>query len=186
MPHRHALFAGTHVFQSEDIAAAEALLERLKARRATLVTAESCTGGLIAALLTEVPGSSAVVDCGLVTYSNGAKCDLLGVPATLIGRYGAVSAEVAVAMTGGALRASTANIAVAVTGVAGPEGGTADKPVGLVHLAAQMRDHGAITKVLTLGDIGRRAIRLATVREAVALLNQALDEAAGSAAMGAP
>ncbi|MGH8337669.1 MAG: CinA family protein, partial [Gammaproteobacteria bacterium] len=101
-----------------------------------MCTAESCTGGLVAGLLTEVPGSSDVVDCGLVAYSNGAKSELLGVPATLIGRFGAVSPEVAVAMAQGALRASTADLAVAVTGIAGPGGGSELKPVGLVYLAA--------------------------------------------------
>ena len=172
------------MFTPPDIASAAGLLDRLRAQRATLVTAESCTGGLIAALLTEVPGSSDVVDRGLVTYSNAAKCDLLGVPATLIGRYGAVSAEVAVAMAGGALRASTADIAVSVTGVAGPGGGTAEKPVGLVHLAAQKRGRPPVTQALTLGDIGRSAVRIATVRAAIALLNQALDESTGTAAVG--
>ena len=174
------------MFTIQDFAAAQALVARLRANRATIATAESCTGGLIAALLTEVPGSSDVVDRGLVTYSNAAKCDLLGVPATLIGRYGAVSPEVAVAMVGGALRASTADIAVAVTGVAGPGGGTAAKPVGLVHLAAQTRGARAISRELNLGDIGRSTIRIESVRAALALLHQALDAAAEPLSAGPP
>jgi len=165
------------LFSSDDISAASALLDRLRRHKKTLCTAESCTGGLIAGLLTEVPGSSDVVDRGLVTYSNGAKCDLLGVPASLIGRYGAVSAEVAVAMAGGAIRNSTADISIAVTGIAGPGGGSPEKPVGLVHVAVQVRGHHAVTKVLRLGDIGRSEVRLVTVREALNLANQALDAA---------
>ena len=169
------------MFAPDDIAAAEKILIRLRAKRLTIVTAESCTGGLIAALLTGVPGASDVVDRGLVTYSNGAKCDLLGVPPTLLARFGAVSAEVAVAMANGAIRASTAGVAVAVTGIAGPGGGTAEKPVGLVYVAAQIRGERAISKELRLGDIGRGAVRLASVRAALALVHQALDEAAGAA-----
>ena len=108
-----------------------------------LATAESCTGGLIAAILTEVPGSSDVFERGFVTYSNEAKTELLGVPAELIEKHGAVSEEVARAMASGALGHSRADIAVAVTGVAGPGGGTTAKPVGLVHLAAARR--GSVT-----------------------------------------
>ena len=174
------------MFAPDDIAAAHSLLGRLKDGRLSLATAESCTGGLIAGLLTEVPGASEAFDRGFVTYSNGAKCDLLGVPALVIGRYGAVSAEVAVAMASGALKASTADIAVAVTGVAGPGGGTAVKPVGLVHLAAQQRGGKPVSITLALGDIGRTAIRLATVREALRLTHQVLDTAPGTAAGGAP
>jgi nicotinamide-nucleotide amidase len=162
------------VFAAEDVTAATALLDACKARKSMISTAESCTGGLIAALLTEIAGSSAVFERGFVTYSNAAKCDLLGVPATLIGRFGAVSAEVAVAMAKGALTHSTADLAVSVTGVAGPGGGTAAKPVGLVHLAASRRGGETVERVLTLGDIGRTNIRIATVREAITLLRQAL------------
>ena len=163
------------MFELADQEAAAQLLAKLRARRWTVCTAESCTGGLISALLTEIPGSSDVVDRGFVTYSNAAKCDLLGVPASLIGRYGAVSGEVAIAMVSGALRSSTCDVAIAVTGVAGPGGGTASKPVGLVHLAAQCRGHRAMELELRLGDIGRAAVRLATVRDALRLINQAID-----------
>ena len=162
------------MFDPADQADAKELLAALRARKLTLCTAESCTGGLIAGLLTEIPGSSDVFDRGFVTYSNGAKCDLLGVPATLIGRYGAVSLEVALAMAAGALRASTASMSVAVTGIAGPGGGAAEKPVGLVHLAAQRRGRRPLHTMLELGDIGRSAVRLETVRVALHLCRQAL------------
>jgi nicotinamide-nucleotide amidase len=115
-------------------ALARATLARLESAGLRLATAESCTGGLIAGCLTAIPGSSAVVERGFVTYSNEAKTDMLGVPADLIGRVGAVSAEVAEAMATGALDHSRADIAVSVTGIAGPDGGTPTKPVGLVYL----------------------------------------------------
>jgi nicotinamide-nucleotide amidase len=174
------------MFAQPELDAARELFAALSSRKLTMCTAESCTGGLIAALMTEIPGSSAVFERGFVTYSNGAKCDLLGVPATLIGRYGAVSAEVAVAMASGALRASTADVSVSVTGVAGPGGGTDAKPVGLVHLAAQMRGSQPIESMLTLGDMGRSAIRIETVRAALTLVRQALDAAPGTRATGGP
>jgi nicotinamide-nucleotide amidase len=157
------------MFAASDLDHARNLVALLVQRKLMICAAESCTGGLVAALITEIPGSSAVFERGFVTYSNAAKCDLLGVPATLIGRYGAVSGEVAVAMASGALRASTADIALSVTGVAGPGGGTATKPVGLVHIAGQRRGAVPIHHVLELGDIGRSAIRLATVRRVLAL-----------------
>lgn len=170
------------MFSDIDIAQAAALLDRLRSRRFMIATAESCTGGLISGLLTEVPGSSDVVERGLITYSNGAKCDMLGVPAVLIGRFGAVSAEVAVAMATGALRAAPVDIAVAVTGVAGPGGGTADKPVGLVHLSAVVRGQTPCTLELRLSDLGRAQVRIATVRAAITLCHQALDSVPDAAA----
>ncbi len=118
---------------------AEALLEACRKAGVSVATAESCTGGLIAATLTEIAGSSDVLDRGFVTYSNAAKHDLLGVPEALLDAHGAFSEPVARAMADGALARSTADIAVSVTGVAGPGGGSADKPVGLVHLAAARR-----------------------------------------------
>ena len=105
-----------------------------------VATAESCTGGLVAAALTEIAGSSDVVDCGFVTYSNAAKQALLGVPAKTLDRHGAVSAETAIAMAVGALKHSQADLPVAITGIAGPGGGSKQKPVGLVHFAAASRD----------------------------------------------
>ena len=140
----------------------------------TIITAESCTGGLVAALLTEVPGSSAVIERGLVTYSNAAKTDLLGVPAATIERNGAVSESVVRAMANGALERSAADVAVAVTGIAGPGGGTAGKPVGLVHFAS-LRRGGEMRHARHLfPDLGRSAVRLAAAREALVMLREAI------------
>jgi nicotinamide-nucleotide amidase len=137
-----------------------------------IATAESCTGGLIVGVLTEVPGSSAVVDRGFVTYSNEAKTQMLGVPAELIDQVGAVSGEVAIAMVEGAIANSDADIAVAVTGVAGPGGGSPDKPVGLVHFGSMRRGQAARQAERRFGDVGRSQIRLATVREALLMMMQ--------------
>src|SRR4029077_14827263 len=126
------------------IAEAASLLEAARERGDLLATAESCTGGLLAATLTAIPGSSDVFERGFVTYSNAAKSEMLGVPVWLIERHGSVSEDVARAMVGGALTYSRATLAVAITGIAGPGGGTAEKPVGLVHLAAARRD-GPVT-----------------------------------------
>jgi len=125
---------------------------------------------LVAAMLTEVAGSSAVVDRGLVTYSNAAKTDLLGVPAAMIARDGAVSESVARAMAEGALARSAADLAVAVTGIAGPGGGTAEKPVGLVHFASARRGGEMRHARQVFPDLGRSAIRLAAVHEALIML----------------
>jgi nicotinamide-nucleotide amidase len=139
-----------------------------------LVTAESCTGGLVAALLTEVPGSSLVVERGLVTYSNSAKSDLLGVPSALIARDGAVSETVARAMAEGALARSPADLAVAVTGIAGPGGGSAEKPVGLVHFASLRRGRETRHARHVFPDIGRSGIRIAAARQALIMLRDAI------------
>ena len=122
------------------LAQATALLEAARACGETVATAESCTGGLVAATLTAIPGSSDVFERGFVTYSNSAKSEMLGVPVWLIERRGAVSEDVARAMAGGALTHSHASLAVSVTGIAGPDGGTDEKPIGLVHFAAGRRD----------------------------------------------
>jgi nicotinamide-nucleotide amidase len=135
-----------------------------------LATAESCTGGLIAAALTEIAGSSDVVDRGFVTYSNAAKAEMLGVPAALIGQHGAVSDPVARAMAEGAIRHSAADLAVSVTGIAGPGGGTAEKPVGLVYLGVARRG-GEVSAERQVFSGDRRAIRLRTVERALALLH---------------
>ena len=147
------------------------LLDACRAGDLKIATAESCTGGLIAAILTEVPGSSDVFGCGFVTYSNEAKTEQLGVPAELIAKHGAVSEEVARAMAAGALKHSRADIAVAVTGVAGPGGGTMAKPVGLVHLVAARSGGSMEHKEIRLGDIGRGRIRLETVSQALAMVH---------------
>jgi len=118
----------THRIQS----LAQSIITKASAKGVMVATAESCTGGIIAAALTDVPGSSAVVERGFVTYSNEAKSEMLGLPMALIEKHGAVSGEVAGAMAAGAIKHSRASLAVSVTGIAGPTGGTADKPVGLV------------------------------------------------------
>jgi nicotinamide-nucleotide amidase len=150
------------------------LLSALRARGLSLATAESCTGGLIAAVLTEVPGFSDVFERGFVTYSNAAKTEELGVPAALIELHGAVSQDVAAAMAAGTLDHSRAAMSVAVTGVAGPGGGSPAKPVGLVHLAAARREGGLLHKELRLGQASRRAIRIASVGEALSLVRALL------------
>ncbi|WP_372708012.1 CinA family protein [Brevundimonas sp.] len=139
------------------------------ARGVLVATAESCTGGLVSAALTAVPGSSAVLDRGFVTYSNAAKIDLLGVPAETLEARGAVSEPVARAMAEGATARSGASVSVAVTGVAGPGGGTDDKPVGLVHFAA-VGPAGTIHVEHRFGDLGRDRVRLESTRVALDLL----------------
>lgn len=150
---------------------ATSLLNALRAQELTLTTAESCTGGLISACLTEVAGSSDVFERGFVTYSNAAKMELLGVPEQMIETHGSVSPEVAGAMCEGALAHSPADLAVAVTGIAGPGGGGPDKPVGLVFIAAACRDGSVIHLRCTFGDVGRRLVRERTVTEAFHLVH---------------
>jgi len=143
-----------------------------EARRAgvKLATAESCTGGLVSAALTEIAGSSDVFDRGFVTYSNAAKQDLLGLPAATIDQFGAVSEETARAMAEGALARSKAARAVAITGVAGPGGGTADKPVGLVWFALARPDRATRSLQRRFGDAGRSRVRALSALEALSLL----------------
>lgn len=148
------------------------VLDLFRARGLKLATAESCTGGLVAATLTEIAGSSDVVDCGFVTYSNEAKQNLLGVPAATLKRHGAVSGETATAMAAGALKNSQADVSVAITGIAGPGGGSKQKPVGLVHFAAASRDGRCIASSRRYGKIGRRRVRQRSVAEAFELLRK--------------
>lgn len=148
---------------------ARRVVETAVSRGLTVAAAESCTGGLVTGALTAVAGSSAVVECGFVTYSNAAKSEMLGVPADLIDRNGAVSEPVARAMAEGALARSAARVSVAITGIAGPGGGSADKPVGLVHFAAA-GPGGLVHVEHRFGDIGREAVRLDSVRVALGLL----------------
>lgn len=155
-----------------------ALAVALRRRRATMATAESCTGGLVAAACTSLAGSSEWFERGLVTYSNAAKTELLGVPAALIEAHGAVSEEVARAMAEGALACSLAGYAVAITGVAGPGGGTPAKPVGTVWLAASRR-HGPTRSVRLQADGDRAAVRAQSVRRALELLLETVDGAPG-------
>jgi nicotinamide-nucleotide amidase len=162
------------MFPPRLIALAATVLDEARAKSYRIATAESCTGGLIAGLLTEVAGSSDVLDRGFVTYSNEAKADLLGVAMPLIVKDGAVSEAVARAMAEGALTHSQAQIAVAVTGIAGPGGGTEDKPVGLVHMAAAHHGGPTLYEEHRFGDVGRSLVRLRTVEAALRLLLQAL------------
>ena len=155
-------------------ARATALLQACRARGWMVATAESCTGGLVAALLTEIPGSSDVVERGFVTYSNEAKSEMLGVPAAVIAGHGAVSEPVARAMAEGALAHSRAQVAVSITGIAGPGGGSAEKPVGLVHFGLATRDRPTRHLERRYGDLGRTQVRARAVEDALALLEGAL------------
>lgn len=157
------------MFDDELLALARRVLERCRGTGLRLAAAESCTGGLVIGCLTEIPGSSDVVDRGYVTYSDAAKQEMLGVRSESLARFGAVSEIVAREMAEGALARSGADLAVAVTGIAGPGGGTPDKPVGLVHFAALRRGEPARhQQYVFAGD--RREVRLAAVRTALAML----------------
>jgi nicotinamide-nucleotide amidase len=168
---------------TSDIAREEAarVLDACRLRGLKIAMAESCTGGLVTAALTEIAGSSDVVDRGFVTYSNAAKEAMLGVQAAILERYGAVSREIAEAMAAGALAMSDADLAIAITGIAGPGGGSAEKPVGLVHFAAAARDGRRFHREKRYGEIGRRAVREHAVAEALAML-----ESLATGTVGAP
>lgn len=158
------------MFPHDIEASATAVIQAALKAGVMVATAESCTGGLVSGALTAVAGSSAVLDRGFVTYSNEAKAELLGVSEDLLMRFGAVSEPVARAMALGAVARSRASAAVSITGVAGPGGGSVEKPVGLVHFAA-VGPSGAVVHVeRRFGDIGRKAVRLESVRVALALL----------------
>ena len=156
------------------LARAEALVRAYAAAGKKIATAESCTGGLVAGLLTAVPGSSAVMERGFVTYSNEAKAEAIGVPMDLITAHGAVSEPVARAMADGALKASRADVAVSVTGIAGPGGGSDAKPVGLVHFGLAVKGGAIRHAEQRFGDPGRAEIRRLSVAEALRLLEDAL------------
>ena len=156
----------------ELIEAARALLDRCRRRKLTIATAESCTGGLLAATLTDIPGSSDVLDRGFVTYSNAAKQQMLGVPPETLTRHGAVSRETAEAMVQGALAQAPVDLVVSITGIAGPGGGTPGKPVGLVHVAAASRSGALVHHERHYGDIGRANVRRVSVLDALAMLNE--------------
>jgi nicotinamide-nucleotide amidase len=158
------------VIDADVRALAVRVLDACRARGWTVATAESCTGGLVAGALTEIAGSSAVVDRGFVTYSNEAKAEMLGVPEATLAEYGAVSRPVAEAMAKGAISRSSVDLVVAITGVAGPGGGSPEKPVGLVHFAAAARDGRLIHREKRYGDVGRSEIRRASVIEALNML----------------
>lgn len=162
------------IFPDNITQAAERLLEGARAAGIMIVTAESCTGGLVAASLTEIPGSSDVFDRGFATYSNGAKNEILGVPAALLKEHGAVSEPVARAMLAGALERSDAGLGVAITGIAGPPANDSDKSVGLVHLAAGRKDGESVHEKAQFGDLGRSEVRLASVKRALELMQSLL------------
>lgn len=152
---------------------ARRVVDENRAAGRRVATAESCTGGLVAAALTEIPGSSDVVDTGLVTYSNEAKCRLLGVSMDVIETFGSVSVAVAWAMAQGALKAGDADVAVALTGIAGPAGGSEKKPVGTVVFARAERDadpRDIIADTQCFGDLGRGGVRLQAALCALGLL----------------
>jgi len=153
---------------------ARRVLDLARAAGLTLATVESCTGGLVAGALTAIPGSSDVVDRGFVTYGNAAKTALVGVDAALIAAHGAVSEPVARAMAEGGVRAGGVDVAVAITGVAGPGGGSVEKPVGLVHFALARTARETVYREMRFGDIGREAVRLASVRVALEMVIEAL------------
>ena len=155
-------------------ARAAALIRAYVERGWMIATAESCTGGLLAGLLTEVPGSSAAVERGYVTYSNEAKVELVGVEPELIAAHGAVSEPVARAMADGALARSRAQVALAITGIAGPGGATATKPVGLVHFALARTGAPTRHRERRYGELGREGVRWSAVSEALALLEEAV------------
>lgn len=155
---------------------AEDLLAFYRRYRLTLATVESCTGGMVAAALTGIPGASDVVDRGYVTYSNRAKHEMVGVPKELLERFGAVSEQAARAMAIGALSRCPANVTVAITGIAGPGGGSEEKPVGLVHFAAAREGRETLHVERRFGEIGRAAIRSESVLQALELLRQMAEE----------
>jgi nicotinamide-nucleotide amidase len=158
------------VIDAETHAAAKRVLNLCRARGLKIATAESCTGGLVAAALTAIAGSSDVVDCGFVTYSNTAKQAMLAVPTTTLKRHGAVSGQTAAAMAAGALKNSRADLSVAITGIAGPGGGSKEKPVGLVYFAAASRDGRRLARSRRYGKIGRLRVRQRCVSDALQLL----------------
>jgi nicotinamide-nucleotide amidase len=160
------------MFSNALLSLARVVLADARAARIRIATAESCTGGLIAACLTEVPGSSDVLDRAFVVYSNRAKEDMLNVPGDLMADMGAVSEPVARAMAEGAVENSNAHLAVAVTGVAGPGGGTPLKPIGLVHIAAAREGRSILHEAHRFGDIGRSEIRIKAVEAALLLMQR--------------
>jgi nicotinamide-nucleotide amidase len=167
-------FAERSMFPDDIDQLARHVLDLARASGVMLTTVESCTGGLVAGALTAISGSSDAMDRGFVTYSNAAKTALVGVPEAIIAKHGAVSAQVAKAMAEGGVKVSGAGAAVSVTGIAGPTGGSAEKPVGLVHFAVARPGSKTVQREERFGDLGREAVRLAAVRTALQMLAEAL------------
>jgi len=155
---------------------AKTVIDLCRRHSLRLTTVESCTGGLIAAALTDIAGSSDIMECGFVTYSNAAKTMLVAVPAEMIETYGAISWQVAIAMAEGGLKHSRADIAVAVTGIAGPDGGSETKPVGLMHMAVAHRNHETLHYEAQFGTGQRNRIRHAAVEQALALVAERIQQ----------
>lgn len=167
------------VFPRDILQRARELVATAQAAGVRVSVAESCTGGLLAAAITSIDGSSAIFDYGFVTYADEAKIDLLDVSPFTLKAHGAVSAETVGEMAAGARKRAKAHIAVAVTGIAGPGGGTPEKPVGLVHFACARDDAGVTRAVRRFGNLGRDEIRLASVRVALDMLLDAVDARGG-------
>lgn len=162
------------MFPGEVTTKAHEVLKKMRQGSVKLTTAESCTGGLVSALLTDIPGASDVVERGFVTYSNDAKIELLTVPTFYIEQFGAVSMEVATAMAEGALLFSKANISVAITGIAGPEGGTDEKPIGMVFIATAYQGHKTeYERFIFSGN--RHSIRMQATFEALNQVSKRLE-----------
>ena len=161
------------------VAAAHKLLDICKRKKLLVATAESCTAGLVAGTLTEVPGVSSILDRGYVTYSNEAKHDMLGVSRDTLARHGAVSRQTAEEMARGVLGRAPVDLAVSVTGIAGPDGGSEEKPVGLVHFAAATRGGTLIHVEKRFGDVGRPAVRKQSVLQAFLMLHELAEGEAG-------
>ena len=159
---------------------AQEVLRAAEEQRLMLTAAESCTGGLLASLLTDIPGHSHAFERGFVTYTDEAKHEMLGVPSDTLNRFGAVSRETAEAMARGALGHADAAIVVSITGIAGPGGGSPEKPVGLVHFAAASHGGRLIHRERRFGDIGRAEVRRRSVLEALAMLTELAHQAAHS------
>lgn len=158
--------------EKDPLDAANALLEICKTKKLTLATAESCTGGLVAATISEIAGSSLVLDRGFVTYSNAAKQQMLGVTPATIDVYGAVSGECAEEMAKGALAHASVDLAISITGIAGPIGAVPGKPIGLVFFCAASRSGRVIAQDRKYGDIGRANVRHQSVLQALAMLQE--------------
>ncbi len=158
------------MFDNQLIEEARKFLRAAQTQKLTLATAESCTGGLLAGLITEIPGSSVTLERGFVAYTNRAKQDMLGVSGDILADFGAVSEPTAIAMAEGAMEHSRASLTVAITGIAGPGGQTPMKPVGLVHIAAKRRDRETLHEACLFGDIGRSNVRRKSMEVALGLL----------------
>ena len=168
------------MFASQQLHAARILVARCREKNLIITTAESCTGGLLSALITEIPGSSAIFERGYITYANDAKIELLDVDTSLIEKYGAVSSEVAQAMAEGVRKKTQADIAVAITGIAGPDGGSAQKPVGLVFIAVASKEKTIFSENRFSGN--RSDIRMQAVAKALEMVSDGISSLRGASA----